>query len=173
MLRGLARIADIHQPVLRWLARLAKGKFGKFFCEFSKSCESGEFYSYKICYLCLKRPILSCTLESSRVARTRQTCRHLPCRVAQTRQTRRHSPSRVARTRHTRRHTPSHVARTRQTRRHSPKAILDKNVTRLDKFARVMCESREFGASGHSLVLILFWDIKLIKFKIICGKLHE
>ncbi len=44
------------------------------------------------------------------------------------------------------------VARTRQTRRHSPKAIVEKNVTRLDTFARVICHSREFGASGHCLV---------------------
>jgi hypothetical protein len=67
-----------------------------------------------------------------------------------TRQTRQHSPSRVARTRQTRRHLPSWVARTRQTRQHSPKAISKKNVTRLNKFARVTHESREFGASGHS-----------------------
>ncbi len=46
---------------------------------------------------------------------------------------------------------PSRVARTRQTCRHLPKAIFEKNVTRLDKFAQVMRESREFGASGHSL----------------------
>ncbi len=43
------------------------------------------------------------------------------------------------------------VARTCQTRRHSPKAIFEKNVTRLDKLARVTRKSHEFGASGHSL----------------------
>ncbi len=58
------------------------------------------------------------------------------------------------RTRQTRRHSPSRVARTRQTRGHSPKAIFEKNVTRLDTFARVIRHSREFGASGHCLVLI-------------------
>ena len=47
---------------------------------------------------------------------------------------------------------PYHLPSTRQTRQHSPKAIFEKNVTRLDKFARVMGESREFGASGHCLV---------------------
>ncbi len=56
-----------------------------------------------------------------------------------TRQTCLHSLSRVARTRQTRQNLPSRVARTRQTRQHSPKAIFKKNVTRLDKFERVMC----------------------------------
>jgi hypothetical protein len=32
-----------------------------------------------------------------------------------------------------------------------PKAIFEKNVTRLYTFARIMSESREFGASGHCL----------------------
>ncbi len=109
------------------------------------------FYAYKICNLCLKQPILSCALAPSRVERTRQTRRHSSCRVARTRQTRRHSPSRVVRTRQTRLHSPSRVARTRQTHRHSPKAIFEKNVTRLDTFARVIRHSREFGASGHCL----------------------
>jgi hypothetical protein len=71
--------------------------------------------------------------------------------LASTRQTCRHSPSTFARTRQTRRHSPSHVARTRQSRRHSPKAIFEKNVTRLNTFARVLCHFREFGASGHCL----------------------
>jgi hypothetical protein len=88
----------------------------------------------------------------SEICKTCQTRRHSPSRVARTRQTRRHSPSRVGRTRQTRQHSPSRVARTRQTRRHSPKAIFEKNVTRLDKFARVTRESREFGASGHCLI---------------------
>ena len=43
------------------------------------------------------------------------------------------------------------LASTRQTRRHSPKAIFEKNVTRLDTFARVIRHFREFGASGHCL----------------------
>jgi hypothetical protein len=142
-------------------------------CEFSESGESGKFGecrldAYKICYLCLKRPILSCALVPSRVARTRQTrwhllscvartrqtCRHSLSRAARTRQTRGHSLSRIARTRQTRQtrqHSPSRVARTRQTRRHSPKAIFEKHVTRLDKFVWVTRESREFGASGHTL----------------------
>ena len=55
-------------------------------------------------------------------------------------------------TRQTRRHSPSHLLSTRQTRRHSPKASFEKNVTRLDKLARVIGESREFGGSGHYLV---------------------
>jgi hypothetical protein len=57
----------------------------------------------------------------------------------------------LASTRQTRQHSPSHVVRTRQTRRHSPKAIFEKNVTRLDTFARVICHFHEFGASGHCL----------------------
>jgi hypothetical protein len=65
-----------------------------------------------------------------------------------------HSPRGLASTRQTRRHSPSHVARTRQTRRHSPKAIFEKNVTRLDTFARVIRHSCKFGASGHCLVKI-------------------
>ncbi len=88
----------------------------------------------------------------SEMCRTRQTRRHSASRVARTRQTRRHLPSHVARTRQTRRHSPSRVARTRQTCGHSPKAIFEKNVTRLDTFARVIRHSREFGASGHCLV---------------------
>jgi hypothetical protein len=92
----------------------------------------------------------------SRVAWTRQACRHSPSRVARTRQTLRHLPSCVARTRQTCRHSPRSVARTRQTRRHSPKAIFEKNVTRLDKFARVRRESCKFGASGHSLLFLQY-----------------
>jgi hypothetical protein len=109
------------------------------------------FYAYKICFLCLKQPILSCPLAPSCVARTCQTRQHLPSRVARTRQTRRHSPNRIAWTPQTSQHSPSRVARTRQTRQHSPKAIFEKNVTRLDKFAQVTCESCKFGTSGHSL----------------------
>jgi hypothetical protein len=54
-------------------------------------------------------------------------------------------------TRQSRRHSPTIFARTRQTHGHSPKAICEKNVTRLAKFARVLSESRKFGASGHYL----------------------
>jgi hypothetical protein len=73
--------------------------------------------------LCLKRPTLSCANICRGLASTRQTRRHLP----------------------------TCFAWTRQTRRHLPKAIFEKNVTRLDTFARVMSESRKFGASGHCL----------------------
>jgi hypothetical protein len=44
-----------------------------------------------------------------------------------------------------------------------PKAIFEKNVTRLDTFARVMSESREFGASGHCLVYLPFIENKIKK----------
>jgi hypothetical protein len=47
----------------------------------------------------------------------------------------------------------SRVARTRQTRQHALWRVFEKNVTRLDTFARVTRESREFGASGHCLQL--------------------
>ncbi len=43
------------------------------------------------------------------------------------------------------------ICGTRQTRPHSPKAIFEKNVTRIAKFARVIRDSREFGASSHCL----------------------
>jgi len=60
----------------------------------------------------------------------------------------------MCRTRQTRRHLPSRAARSRQTRRHLPKAIFEKNVTRLDTFARVIGHFGEFGASGHCLVIM-------------------
>ncbi len=74
------------------------------------------------------------------------------CKTRQTRQTRRHSPNSLPSTRQTRRHSSSRLPSTRQTRRHSPKAIFEKNVTRLDTFARVIRHSGEFGASGHCLI---------------------
>jgi hypothetical protein len=43
----------------------------------------------------------------------------------------------------------SHVAWTHQTHQHSPNAIFEKNVTRLAKFARVICESLKFGTISH------------------------
>ncbi len=49
------------------------------------------------------------------------------------------------------RHSPTCFARTRQTCQHLQEAIFEKNVTRLDTFARVMSESCKFGASGHCL----------------------
>ncbi len=101
----LARLADIRQAVLRQLARLDDIRRAVLseLASFADTRQTRRhlpdsprlFYAYKICYLCLKRPILSCALA------------------------------------------PSLVARTCQTRRHSPKAIFEKNVTRLDKFARV------------------------------------
>ncbi len=80
-------------------------------------------------------------------------CQHSSRGLASTRQTRQHLPTWFARTRQTRRHLPTCFAWTRQTRWHLPKAIFEKNVTHLDTFARVMSESREFGASGHCLHL--------------------
>ncbi len=61
-------------------------------------------------------------------------------------------PSVLASTCQTRRHSPSRVTQTPQTCWHLPNAIFEKNVTCLVKFARVICESRKFGSSGHSLV---------------------
>jgi hypothetical protein len=61
----------------------------------------------------------------------------------------------------------NHLPSTRQTRRHSPNAIFEKNVTRLATFAQVIRHSREFGASGHCLVLTFFsvrYILPLIKF---------
>jgi hypothetical protein len=43
------------------------------------------------------------------------------------------------------------------------KGHLEKNVTRLDKFARVIGESREFGASGHCLVILQFNHLYKVK----------
>ena len=42
--------------------------------------------------------------------------------------------------------------RTRYIRSHSTFAIFEKNVTRLDTFARVIRHFGEFGASGHCLI---------------------
>ena len=44
--------------------------------------------------------------------------------------------------------------RTRYIRSHSTFAIFEKNVTRLDTFARVICHFGEFGASGHCLIIL-------------------
>jgi hypothetical protein len=89
---------------------------------------------------------------------TQQTRWHSPNRLPRTCQTRRHSPNHLPRTRQTGRHSPSRLPSTRHTRRHLPKAIFEKNVTRLDKFAQVTCESREFGVSGHSLISIQIFN---------------
>ncbi len=122
------------------------GKFGEF-----SVCSLDHFIHIKYVICALNH--LSCLSQhSSRgLATTRQTRQHSPSRAARTRQTRRHLPSHAARTRQTHRHSPTCFARTRQTRRHLPKAIFEKNLTPLAKFARVLSESRKFGASGHSL----------------------
>jgi hypothetical protein len=76
-------------------------------------------------------------------------CQHLPRGLASTRQTRRHSPCRVARTCQTRQHLPSILQGIgRQA------DIFEKNMTRLPKFARVIRESRKFGASCHCLLIM-------------------
>ncbi len=138
--------------------------------KFSESGESGKFgecrldhFMHKKYVICVKNNLsyhARLRKHSPRgLASTRQTRRHSPSRVARTRQTRRHSPNRVAGTHQTRQHSPSHLPSTRQTRRHLPKAISGKNVTRLDTFARVICHSREFGASGHCLLYSLISTI--------------
>ena len=43
---------------------------------------------------------------------------------------------------------------TRQTRHIFQTLFFEKNVTRLDKFAQVMSDSRKFGASSHCLNVI-------------------
>ncbi len=86
---------------------------------------------------------------------TQQTRWHSPNRLPRTR---RHSPNHLPRTRQTGGHSPSRLPSTRHTRRHLPKAIFEKNVTRLDKFAQVTCESCEFGVSGHSLISIQIFN---------------
>jgi len=51
-------------------------------------------------------------------------------------------------------HSPTfanHFPRTRYIRSRLTFATFDKNVTRLDTFARVICHFGEFGASGHCL----------------------
>jgi hypothetical protein len=55
------------------------------------------------------------------------------------------------RTRYIRPTFANHFPRTRYIRSHSPKAIFEKNVTRLDTFARVIRHFGKFGASGHCL----------------------
>jgi hypothetical protein len=77
-------------------------------------------------------------------------------------------------TRQNRRHSPSRFASTRQTRRHLPKAILEKNVTRLAKFALVTRESREFGASSHRLITTPgLRNNACYKGNLICGDSHD
>ena len=56
-----------------------------------------------------------------------------------------------------------------QTRRHLPKAIFEKNVTRLDKFTRVMSKSREFGASGHCLICSQVVIIECFSYFVLCS----
>ncbi len=50
---------------------------------------------------------------------------------------------------------PWRTRQTCQTRRHSPKVISGKMWHAFDTFARVIGHFREFGASGHCLLLIL------------------
>ncbi len=87
-----SRVARTRQTRKRQVWRVLR-EFGKF----GKSGKFGEcrldcFKTYKICYLCLKRPFLSCAFAPQHSSRglgsTRQTCQHLPSRVARTRQTR-------------------------------------------------------------------------------------
>jgi hypothetical protein len=93
----------------------------------------------------------------SEICKTRQNCWHSPYHLPRTRQTCRHSPSRLPSTRQTRRHSPNRFAR---------QANFEKNVTHLAKFAQVMSESREFGASSHCLILTLYMtQIKAIQTK--------
>ncbi len=114
--------------------------------------------------MCLKRPILSWAnicrgLASTRrhsptcFGRTRYIRRYSLTCFGRTRYIRRHSPTCFGRTLYIRRHSPSYFAWTRQTRPHSPKGFFEKNVTRLDTFARVIRHSGKFGASGHCLIM--------------------
>jgi hypothetical protein len=45
------------------------------------------------------------------------------------------------------------------------KAIFEKKVTRIAKFARALSESREFGASGHCLIIIHYLPKKKLNFE--------
>ncbi len=113
--------------------------------------QARPFYTYKICYLCIKRPIFLGPAFIKRLVKylpdlptfAKPCCTDWPDLPTFTKPCCTDSPDS--------RHLPSHVAQTCQTCRHSPKAIFEKNVTRLNTFARVMSESREFGASGHCL----------------------
>ncbi len=87
-----------------------------------------------------------------KIGRTRYIRQHSPTYFARTRYIRRHSPPYFARTRYIRRHLPPYLARTRYIRSHSPKGFFEKNVTRLDTFARVIRRFGKFGASGHCLI---------------------
>jgi len=106
--------------------------------------------------LCLKRPILSWANICRGLASTRYIRRHSPTCFGRTRYIRRHSPTCFGRTRYIWWHSPTCFGRTRYILRHSPKGFFEKNVTRLDTFARVIIHSSEFGASGHCLVIIHF-----------------
>ncbi len=111
--------------------------------------QTRPFYTYKICYLCIKRPILlaptianlfwSDSIHSPDIRRI--FANHFP------------------RTRYIRPTFANHFPRTRYIRSHSPKAIFEKNVTRLDTFARVIRHFGEFGASGHCLIKVHMFQL--------------
>ncbi len=133
--------------------RLPRTRQTRVLREFGKFVEFGEFGKCRVDRFIHKNMFLVHQMTYLiTYSHTSETCRHSPNSLPRTRQTRRHSPNHLPSTRQTRRHLPNRLPSTRQTCRHLPRAIFEKNVTRLDTFARVIRYSREFGASGHCLV---------------------
>ncbi len=163
---------SIHSPTfanLFWSDSIHSPTFANLVCSVSPESQvlQVSFYTYKICYLCLKQPILSWANICRGLASTRQTRRHSPTCFGRTRFIRRHSPTCYGRTWYIRRHSPTYFAWTRQTRPHLPKGFFEKNATRLDTFVRVIRHSGEFGASGHCLIKTqtIFGEVIKIIFK--------
>ncbi len=104
-----------------------------------------------MCFWCIKWPTLSCThvlVRLARLADIRQTVYRGLARLADIRQTVYRVLARLA---DICRAVYRVLARLAD---NSPKAIFEKNVTRLDTFARVIRHSGEFGASDHCLDLL-------------------
>jgi hypothetical protein len=57
---------------------------------------------------------------------------------------------------------PQPFPRTRYIRSHLTFAIFEKNVTRLDTFARVICHFGKFGASGHCLTSLQSYTLNTL-----------
>ncbi len=114
-----------------------KNRFFSCWCNRTRCFGGAPFFTYKICYLCLKWPILSraCANIRREYSPDSPTFANLFCSDLP------NSPKFA-----------SGFAWTRQTRRNSPKAIFEKNVTRLAKFARVIRETCTNFASSHCLI---------------------
>jgi hypothetical protein len=112
--------------------------------------------------LCLKQPILSL----ARLADIRQAVLRGLARLADIRLAVLRGLARLANIRRAVLRGLARLANTRQAvlrglarlarPRNTARRVFEKNVTRLDKFARVIRHFGEFGASGHCLIILQF-----------------